>query len=273
MAEHAILLIDASKASRAIISKAIQAKINAVQVTGYDSAGAALEHCQASRFDLILTAMSLPDMQAQDFADKLRNDCGNTATPIIMMSGDFIQNIENNTASPHINGYFDKSRGNDLLVEYIQSYLSIKLWNKASKSHVLFVEDSPTVTRVVTNMLESNGYTYQHVSNAADALTLLSSSQNPATEVQPFDIMLTDIQLEGLMSGDDLIREIRFGLGLTSDIFPVLVASSSNADRVDQINNILSAGANDIIEKPLIENLLIARMSNLILLKQCKITQ
>lgn len=273
MAENAILIVDASKASRAIITKAIKAKIEGIEVTGYDSAATALEHCRASSFDLIVTAMSLPDMQAQEFAKKLRLECGNTSTPIIMMSGDFIQHIENNTASQHINGYFDKSRGNDQLVEYIQSYLTSKLWNKAENSHVLYVEDSPTVTRVVTNMLDTNGYTYLHVNNAADALTMLNSAQNPDNKIRPFDIMLTDIQLEGLMSGDDLIREIRFGLGLSPDIFPILVSTSANGERIDLINNIISAGANDIIEKPLVENLLLARMSNLILLKQCVINK
>lgn len=269
MAAHSILLIDGSKASRAIITKAIEGKMEGSKVSGYDSAAAAMEHCKASSFELIITAMSLPDMQGQEFAERLRNECGNTTTPVIMMSGNFIQNIENQTASAHINGYFDKSKGNDHLVEYIQSYLSMKLWNKAEQSHVLFVEDSPTVARVVTNMFDTNGYSYLHVTNAADALSMLSHAQDPGNKIKPFDILLTDIQLEGLMSGDDLIREIRFGLGLTPDVFPILAATSANADRVDHINNIISAGANDIIEKPLIENLLIARMSNLIHLKQC----
>jgi len=269
MAECKILLIDGSKASRAIITKAIKSRCDSASVTGYDSAASAVEQCHANDFDLIITAMSLPDMQGQEFAEKFRVECGNSSTPIIMMSGDFIQNIENQTASTHINGYFDKSKGNDHLVEYIQSYLSMRLWNKATESHVLLVEDSPTVTRVVTSMFETNGYTYLHVTNAADALSMLSHAQDITNKIKPFDIMLTDIQLEGLMSGDDLIREIRFGLGLTPDIFPILAATSANADRTEHIQNILSAGANDIIEKPLLENLLIARMSNLIHLKQC----
>ena len=271
MAEHSILLIDGSKASRAIISKSILAKCTRAHITDFDTAQAALDRCQIANFDLIITAMSLPDMQAQEFASKLRNELNNTVTPIIMMSGDFMQNIKNDTASPHINGYFDKSKGNEHLIEYIQSYLSLNLWNKANSSHVLFVEDSPTVTRVVTNMLETNGYSYQHVDNASDALSLLASAQDPSSGEQAFDIMLTDIQLEGLMSGDDLIREIRFGLGLMPDSFPILVSTSPSTDRLEHINNILSAGANDIIEKPLVESLLIARMSNLIRLKQAVI--
>jgi len=93
MPKQSILLIDASKASRAIITKAINVKLKDVRLTSFDTATAALVHCQTHSFDLIITAMSLPDMQAQEFAEKLRNDCSNSATPIIMMSGDFMQNI------------------------------------------------------------------------------------------------------------------------------------------------------------------------------------
>lgn len=261
MPKHSILLIDGSKASRAIISKSINARLENVQLTSFDTATAALVHCQTHSFDLIVTAMSLPDMQAQEFAEKLRNDYSNSVTPIIMMSGDFMLNIKNNTASHHINGYFDKSKGNEHLVDYIQSYLSTHIWNKVNTSHILYVEDSPTVTKVVTKMLQDNGYSFQHVNNATDALTLLTANQETDNR---FDMILTDIQLEGLMSGDDLIREIRFGLGLMPDTLPVLVSTSPSQDRMDHINNILSAGANDIIEKPLIESLLIARISNLI---------
>jgi len=260
MAEQTILLIDGSKASRAIISKSIRSKIIDVAITDVDSASAALVHSQCNSYNLIVTAMSLPDMQAQEFAEKLRNEY-NTNTPIIMMSGDFMQNIQNNTATPHINGYFDKSKGNEHLVEYIQSYLTNKLWNKAPNCHVLFVEDSPTVTRVVTSMLEANGYTYQHVTNATDALLLLSPDSDTKSS---FDIMLTDIQLEGLMSGDDLIREIRFGLGLMPHQLPILVSTSPSKDRMGHFDSIIAAGANDFIEKPLIESLLITRISNLL---------
>lgn len=261
MAKHSILLIDGSKASRAMIKKTINNKCDSVKITDFDTAIAALVHCQSHSFDLIITAMSLPDMQAQEFASKLRNDYSNLVTPIIMMSGDFMLNIKNNTASHHINGYFDKSKGNEHLVEYIQSYLTNHQWNTIKQSHILFVEDSPTVTKVVSQMLENNGYRFQHVTNATDALTLLALNQETDNH---FDMMLTDIQLEGLMSGDDLIREIRFGFGLMPDTFPILVSTSPSQDRMELINNILSAGANDIIEKPLIESLLIARMSNLI---------
>ena len=264
MTEHSILLIDGSRASRAIISKTIHNKLSNARLTDFDSGSAALDHCKTSSFDLIITAMSLPDMQAQEFAERYRNCSSASNTPIIMMSGDFAHNIKNDTASAHINGYFDKSKGNEHLIEYIQSYLSLSLWNKASRCHVLLVEDSPTVTRVVTNMLENNHFSYQHVNNAADALTLLAMTQDPDHTMKTFDIVLTDIQIEGLMSGDDLIREIRFGLGLMPNDLPILVSTSPSPERAEHINNIISAGANDIIEKPLVESLLIARISNLI---------
>lgn len=268
MAQKAILLIDGSKASRAIISKTIKSQLENIKITDLETATAALVQCQGSEYDLIISAMSLPDMRAQEFAKKFRTTCHNSHTPIIMMSGDFIQNIQNKTTSPHINGYFDKSLGNDRLVEYIRSYLFGKALKRCPDCHILYVEDSPTVTRVVTSIFENNGFTFQHVNNAADALLLLAKAQDPNTEDKPFDIMLTDIQLEGMMSGDDLIREVRFGLGLNQDKFPILVSTSANPDRNEQVSCLFGAGANDIIEKPILENLLITRMNHLIQLKK-----
>lgn len=269
MSEKSLLLIDGSKASRVIIAKSINSAIEGLTINGCDSARAAFEQLQYNQYDLIITAMSLPDMQGQEFAEQLRNQHKNTVTPVIMMSGDFLQHLHNNTASPYINGYFDKSKGNHKLVEYVESYLSQHQWNQVTHGHVLYVEDSPTVTRVVTAMLKNSGYSYDHADNAADAFKLLEKSLDTNDEQKPFDLMLTDLQLEGLMSGCDLIREIRFGLDLSPDNFPILVSTSHNPDRVDHINSIVYAGCNDIIEKPVVESLLIARMSNLIRLKQC----
>jgi CheY-like chemotaxis protein len=269
MAQKAILLIDGSKASRAIISKTIKNQLENVKITDLETATAALVQCQNTDFDLIITAMSLPDMRAQEFAKKFRTLRNNKkSTPIIMMSGDFIQNIQNKTTSPYINGYFDKSQGNDRLVEYIRSYLFGKAIKFCPDCHILYVEDSPTVTRVVTSIFDNNGYSYKHVTNAADALVLLAKAQQSDNTEKPFDIMLTDIQLEGLMSGDDLIREVRFGLGLDPEQFPILVSTSANPDRNEQVRCLFGAGANDIIEKPIHENLLITRMNNLVRLKK-----
>ena len=93
-----------------------------------------------------------------------------------------------------------------------------------------------------------------------------SSSDN---NIQPFDLLLTDIELEGHMSGRDLIREIRHGLGLSYEQLPILVTTSSNHDADPKnLNRIFSAGANDILEKPVREPLLIARINTLLRLRQ-----
>ena len=71
------------------------------------------------------------------------------------------------------------------------------------------------------------------------------------------------------MSGRDLIREIRHGLGLGYEQLPILVTTASNFDADPHgLNRIFSAGANDLIEKPIKEPLLIARINTLLNLRQ-----
>lgn len=71
------------------------------------------------------------------------------------------------------------------------------------------------------------------------------------------------------MSGRDLIREIRHGLGLGYEQLPILVTTSSNFDAdPDGLNRIFSSGASDILEKPVREPMLIARLNNLLMLRK-----
>ena len=90
-----------------------------------------------------------------------------------------------------------------------------------------------------------------------------------------FDAATDDFALENepavvvRMAGRDLIREIRHGLGIGYEQLPILVTTATNFDADPHgLNRIFSAGANDIIEKPLKESLLVARIHTLLNLRQ-----
>lgn len=167
-----------------------------------------------------------------------------------------------------VNGYFDKKLGQQKLVDYISSFIKIEPPKAKITGNILYVEDSPTIALSIKNILSKHDYNYLHAKDAEQALQHIQVSFSK-DHVQPFDLILTDIQLEGHMSGRDLIREIRHGLGLGFEQLPVLVTTSSNFDAdPDCLNRIISAGANDIIEKPVKEALLIARLNSLLMLRQ-----
>ena len=77
-------------------------------------------------------------------------------------------------------------------------------------------------------------------------------------ETLSFDLVITDFYLEGAMTGGDLLHAIRAKYHLSQQELPVLVLTGSD-DPGTQVE-IFHAGGNDFVHKPIIEEILIARV-------------
>ncbi len=263
-----VLLIDHSGTSLAIISKLIAKNIPQAQVDAAMNADEARRLLSQHKYNLITTSRNLPDIECHDLINMIRDDLSVKRTPVIVISGEKTGIYEDHMACELVNGYFDKNLGQRKLVDYINSFLNTSPPEAILTGNILYVEDSPTVALATKKLLSKHGYNYLLAKDAEQALQHIQQSF-AKDHVQPFDLLLTDIQLEGHMSGRDLIREIRHGLGLGYEQLPILVTTSSNYDSdPDGPNRIFSAGANDIIEKPIREPMLIARLNNLLMLRQ-----
>ncbi len=263
-----VLLIDHSGTSLAIISKLIAKNIPQAQVDAAMNADEARRLLSQHKYNLITTSRNLPDIECHDLINMIRDDLSVKRTPVIVISGEKTGIYEDHMACELVNGYFDKNLGQRKLVDYINSFLNTSPPEAILTGNILYVEDSPTVALATKKLLSKHGYNYLLAKDAEQALQHIQHSF-AKDHVQPFDLLLTDIQLEGHMSGRDLIREIRHGLGLGYQQLPILVTTSSNYDSdPDGPNRIFSAGANDIIEKPIREPMLIARLNNLLMLRQ-----
>ena len=263
-----VLLIDHSGTSLAIISKLIAKNIPTATVDAAMNAEEARRLLSEHKYQLITTSRNLPDIDCHDLIKLIRDELSVKRTPLIVISGEKTGIYEDHMACELVNGYFDKNLGQRKLVDYINSFLSSGPPEALLTGNILYVEDSPTVALATKKLLSKHGYNYLLAKDAEQALQHIQHSF-AKDHVQPFDLLLTDIQLEGHMSGRDLIREIRHGLGLGYQQLPILVTTSSNYDSdPDGPNRIFSAGANDIIEKPIREPMLIARLNNLLMLRQ-----
>lgn len=262
-----VLLIDHSGTSLAIISKLIARNIPSAKVDAAMNYEEARRLLAEHRYHLITTSRNLPDIDCHDLIEIIRNELRIKSTPLIVISGEQTGIYEDHMACDLVNGYFDKNLGQQKLVDYINSFLNTSPPKAMLTGHILYVEDSATVALATQKLLEKHGYTYLLAKDAEQALQNIQRSFT--REGKPFDLLLTDIQLDGHMSGRDLIREIRHGLGLGYQQLPILVTTSSNYDADPEgPNRIFSAGANDIIEKPLREPMLIARLNNLLMLRK-----
>ena len=265
--QQKVLLIDHSDTALAIITKLINKHILNTGVDIANSAESALDQLARNKYDLITMSRNLPGVECHDMVEKIRIDLNIRNTTLIVVSGTDTGVFDENLACQYVNGYFDKKLGQKKMVSYIQSFLTIESPRSHIPGNILYVEDSPTVAQAVKNFLTRNGHNYLLARNAESALLNIQQSFS-SNHIQPFDLLITDIQLDGHMSGRDLIREVRHGLGLGYEQLPILVTTSSNHDdKTLNLNRIFSAGANDVLEKPVIEPLFIARINTLLTLR------
>lgn len=116
---------------------------------------------------------------------------------------------------------------------------------------VLVVEDNPDNRKLVTWILEDEGYAITCAETGEKALDLLRSSR--------FDIILMDISLPG-MDGTEATRAIRL---MPENAKLPIIALTAHAVK-GELEPILASGVDDVITKPLDEDLLLTRMQELL---------
>ena len=113
---------------------------------------------------------------------------------------------------------------------------------------ILFADDDPVLRHLATAVLEAGGYRVKEARDGAEALALLDGADD-------FALVITDLRMPG-MSGDALIRTLR-GKVQTA-MLPVIVLTG--ADEHDTEVEIMDAGADDYIRKPIDPARFIARV-------------
>jgi CheY-like chemotaxis protein len=173
--------------------------------------------------------------------------------PIVVVSGDVDDRLHRRTLGEHVTDYFDKSLGFKALAEFIRGYVRPE---SAAEGTVLYVEDSRVVALATRRMLEKIGLTVRHVVSVEDALAMLETDR--AQGEVGADVVLTDVSLKGELTGGDLLELIRGEFGYSKGKLPVLVMTGDE----NQANQaaLLRAGANDLVEKPVEETLLITKL-------------
>lgn len=116
---------------------------------------------------------------------------------------------------------------------------------------ILVVEDNPDNMKLVTWILEDEGYQITPVFNAEDCLKV--------TEQEDFDLVLMDISLPG-MDGKEATQHLR-----KTDRYknvPIIALTAHAIKGEDE--EILQSGVDELITKPLDEELLIERLASIL---------
>ena len=256
-----ILVVDGSSASRKLVANKLKLARPEVEIHSHATASSAMPKIRENYYDLVAVGYTLPDGNGLDLADKIREQEKNSQTPIVMVSSNKQINDTDICESHGINAYFDKSNGIDALVEYLQDFLPAQSFTP----RVLFIDDSQTVIKVMQQTFEKQNIPITAIKSGTDAMQLLNGlGENLVME---FDIVVTDLNLDGDISGTDLVRFIRLDCALDRHSLPILLASGSDQDELNYAE-LRSLGVNDFITKPVNQELLMARMEPWVQIKR-----
>ncbi len=254
-----IIVVDGSSVTRAILTRILQDEVTNAEIVSCASGTEAMELLESSKYDLVSTALMLPDMDGLELSRKIRQSKAYSYIPVIVVSGDADSRLLREGFEAGVTDYFDKSKGYKAFGGFIRSFIQR---HSGLIGHILFVEDSATAAAVVRKILEKHGLKVTQVATAEEALSLMESQQEYG---DTYDLVITDFILEGDMTGGDLLHAIRAKMHMSQQECPVLVLTSTD-DQQTQVE-VFHAGANDFVAKPIVEEVIIARVRALLLIK------
>jgi PleD family two-component response regulator len=247
-----VMVVDGSKMVRRLIGDMLQRDLPGVDVIGCGGLAEARAALAEGTVDLVTTSLVLMDGDGLQVAREVRGAAGQRYVPVIVVSGDAQAHLEARRFTEDVTDYFDKAEGYAALATFIRGYVNPEPMPDA---RVLYVEDSITVAVATRRMLQAHDITVMHMSRGDDALAYLR--EHVGQDDAGADLVLTDVTLDGAVSGLDLLRTVRNEFGYGKRRLPVLVMTG-DGNREKQ-SNLLREGANDLVLKPIEERMLITK--------------
>jgi two-component system chemotaxis response regulator CheY len=110
------------------------------------------------------------------------------------------------------------------------------------QNHILIVEDSLTMRRIIMNILGE-----MDIKNIEQAATV-PDAKNILVEKRKIDIILCDWNLDGNLTGFDLLRDLRKDPRYSKEKLQIIMVTSESGKA--EVVTALRAGASDYLVKP-----------------------
>jgi len=242
-----ILIIDRIKLFQQMIASELDK--TEVEYLFTSSGTGALAMLKKEVLDLICLPLFLDDMEGLELCHTIREIEQYNNTPIILMTADNTPELMQKSLQAGVTDIFDKQNIN-ALITFILGLSQEKL---QLKGKVLYVEDSKSQRLWLLSILENQGLEVDSFASGEAAWAQF--------QVSTYDLVITDIVLEGSMSGISLSNYIRNSEGDKSNT-PILAltAFDSNCRRI----GLFSLGINEYLEKPVIAKEIIFRVKTMI---------
>jgi two-component system cell cycle response regulator len=247
-----VLVIDHSKVFRTIWDKmAIRLGHEPITVA---SAEDALEVLRDRHIDLICVSLSLPGLDGINFTKAVRLQPQHKNIPVILLTATEEKVVREKAFGAGVTEIHNK-KDVDAIVKRVKKYA--REARERVSGRVLYVEDSNVVAHMMLKILKEMHLETVHFTSADEAYEAFKQSN--------FDLIISDILVEGKMTGVGLVGQVR---ELNGDKARVPILAISGDDDAARRIELFRLGVNDFITKPVIKEEVMARVTNLITSKQ-----
>jgi CheY-like chemotaxis protein len=247
-----VMVVDGSKLVRKMIGDVLVREVADAELVACGSIEEARAALAQGAVNLVTTSLVLPDGDGIALARAIREASGQSYVPVIVVSGNAQDALEARSFTEDVTDYFDKGLGYGALAAFIRGYVHPE---PIPGARVLYVEDSKVVALATKRMLERHDLVVKHFVGVEEALEYLE--QHRGNDDPGADLVLTDVYLKGELSGNDLLQRVREDFAYGKRRLPVLVMTGdANPDNQSEL---LRAGANDLVLKPIEERLLVTK--------------
>lgn len=242
-----VLIVDRVKVFQQIIAGVL---LDSGIDNAFTSSGEeALQLLNSDTFQCICISYHLDDMDGVALCHQIRKIKSYRHTPIVLLTTENSPEIYRQAINAGITDIFLKEKIHEL-VNFIERFTQV---NKPIEGRILYVEDQRSQRDYVSALFRERQLEVNAFDNAEDAWQAFLENE--------YNLVLTDIVLEGPVSGILLINKIRRLEGHKGET-PILAITAF--DDTSRRISLYHMGITDYITKPIMEEELIARVRNLI---------
>jgi signal transduction histidine kinase len=217
------------------------------------SAKQGLQQLDSQSIDFICVSMHLQDSDGISFTKTVRATTKYKNTPIILFTSEESKEINIKALSSGVTELFHR-KDIQHLINFIQRFT---LQQQPLSGRILYVEDSLSQQQIITSIFSEQGLEVDVFTNAEDAWQSFLQYD--------YDLVVTDIILEGAMTGMRLTNHIR---RLDGDKGDTPIITLTGFDDISRRIDLFYLGVSDYVIKPVIKEELLARVRNLIKTRQ-----
>lgn len=240
------LVVDGDESFRHEVSELLKSAGFSVQEALSGNEG--LEKAKKERFTVVCCAYQLTDISGSDFCGQIRGLPAYYFSSVLVLTNDDNSKSIKSVLFSGATDVFSKKELVDLGV-YLQRFSERE--QRQLGGRVLVAEDSNVLQEIIFDLVTDMGLDVDAYTSGEEAWEAFQESH--------YDLVITDIMLEGGMTGVSLVRRIRRLQG-TNDEVPII--ATSGFDNLSRKIELFHLGVNDYISKPIIREELRQRVFN-----------